>query len=422
MSKLKFDRSQFKATKVATLTEQSSKVDELSDRSSGERVKVIELAKDGSKNKLRIFPKHPGTTSYAYPKCVHFLKVTKTDKDGNVLKDEGGNPKVGKKPIFNSRIHGGTAKDIIDEYINFVYKKAYEDFQDEKQRADYLKPITGWRAGKWIPGIKSQTRWIVYGDLNGKFGRVELPTTVKDKLNEIAAGQDDESGVMVVDPFTDVDSGRKVFVSYNKDETDPRKKYSASIDLARETPLTDAQFDQLAEQKPLEEIYHKVYRRKDFMLAMEGLKTFDEESADVLSGLGFSQGYEVFTYDEFLDTAEEIAGYYPDGDEDPIEEESNDGGDEPDDLPFDSDEANETSDEKVLSDMNIVEMKAYIKAKKLTVRVLPSYSEDQVRQFITEEEALIAEEQSATAEDEIADEQPKKRASRLGGLKDRVRK
>ena len=91
MSKPKFDRSQFKATKVSALKEQSESVEQATDRLSGNRVKIIELKKDGTRNKLRIYPKHPGTMSYCYPKTDHFLKVKQVDKDGDPIKDEQGN-------------------------------------------------------------------------------------------------------------------------------------------------------------------------------------------------------------------------------------------------------------------------------------------------------------------------------------------
>jgi hypothetical protein len=424
MSKQKFDRSQFKATKVDALQEQSKQVDELNG-SSGTRAKVLELEKDGSKNRLRIFPKHPGTKSYAYPKTVHFLKIQATDKEGALLTDEQGNPKLKNQPIFNSRVHGGTSKDIIDEYINFVYKLTYDQFQDDDTRKKYLRLIEGWKdGGRWKPGIKSQTRWIVYGDLNGTFGRVELPTTVKDKLNEIAAGQDGEDGVAVVDPFTDIDTGRKVFVEFHKEEKDPKKKYAATIDINKQSPLTDEQFEALLEQKPLEEIYHKVYSRKEFMMSLDGLKRFDEASVAALKEFGFGSGYEVFTHDAFLDIAEEISGYYKDVEESGTEEEddySAEEEDEQNDPPFESDK--DTS-ELTLDDMSMSEMKAYAKANSLSIRFLPSYTEDQVRQFIKEEMELIEEERNEAVEERVVDseEAPKApRLSRLSNLKDSLK-
>lgn len=431
----KFDRSQFKATRVDALVEQSKNVQEITGSTNSDRAKILELQRDGSKNRLRIFPKHPGTDSWIYPRTVHFLKVTQTDKDGNPIHDERGNVKVGKKPIFNSRVHGGTAKDIIDEYINFVYAKAFDEIQDEDTRKKYLRPIEGWRSGTtYTPGIKSQTRWIIYGDLNGTFGRVELPTSVKNKLNEIAAGQDDEDGSIIVDPFTDEQDGRRVFIEYHANEKDPGKKYTAAIDLAKATPLTDEQFEALINQRPLKEIYDKVYRRKDFMMALEGLKTFDEESAEVLKQLGFSSGYEVFTYDEFLDIAEEISGYYSD-DESSVEDEDHHAGDEflaiqhpvqpSNEPPFDADEVEDLVQDSTqqLSQMDMSQLKAYIKNNGLSIRVLPSYTEDQVRLFIQEEMSMMEQEhQDEQEEQSQQSNETASRGSRLSNLKNKVTK
>lgn len=421
MGNLKFNRDQFKATRVSQLEEQSKQVDQLTKKSG--RAGVLELNRDGSKNRLRIFPKHPGTDSYIFPKTVHFLKVTYTDKDGNPVKDDNGQVKVGKRPIFNSRIHGGTPKDIIDEYINFIYKRAYELYpNDETTRKNYLKTVEGYRSGQsYIPGIKAQTRWVVYGNLNGKFGRVELPTAVKNKLNEIAASQDDEEGAIIVDPFTGIDDGRKVFISYHADEKDPGKKYSAGIDLHKTTPLTDEEFEDFCERQPLQEIYHLAYKRKDFMMAIEGLKTFDEESNKALRALGFNEGYQVFSFDEFLDVCEEIDAYYPEEEEE--ERENEKAGNQflkgetqkpkQEEVPFEADV--QTQD---LRSMSIAQLKAVIKEEGLGIRILPSYTPEIVAQFIEEERAIIAEEKG-----EEADEQPvAPKRSRLQGLKERAKK
>jgi len=429
----KFRRDQFKATKVDVLKEQQEEVESKIRTGNSDRAKVLELKKDGSKNKLRIFPKHPGTRMWAYPRSVHFLKVAYTDKDGNPVKDDNGNQKIGKKPIFNSRIHGNTEKDIIDEYINFVYKKAYDEIQDDDTRKKYLRPIEGWKEnGRFHPGIKAQTRYIIYGNLNGTNGRVELPTSVKNKLNEIAAGQDDDDGVIAVDPFTGIDDGRKVLVTYNKSEKDPGKKYQVAIDLKGPTPLTDEQFEWLSEQPSLESMYVGVYKYRDFMLAMEGLKRFDEESAEVLRQFGFSSGYEVFTHDEFLDIAEQIAEYYGDDDESDNDTTTNhdDQDNYRDDTPVDDDNDLPFDVEPSIDQMNMRQLKAYIKEKQLSIRILPSYTVDMVRQFISEElEMLEAEKQAA--ESEAANNVPgssdigKKATtagSRLRNLRDKVKK
>ena len=395
----KFDRSAFKATKTADVTAQSKEVD--AKTKSGDRAEILSLKKDNSKNRLRIFPKHPGTKYYSYPLHKHLLKVQSTDKEGNPLNDSNGNPEIKNRAIFNAKIHGqkDETEDIVDEYIARVYKRAYDEIQDEPTRKKFLSPITGYKGtdNKWVPGIAAMKSWIIYGDLNGKFGRVELPVSVKDKLNEVAAQQD-----MDADPFTDPDTGRIVFITFDPTENDPKKKYSVAIDLSGPSPLTDEQFDALQGQKPLEEIYENTYTRRDFDRAVEGLKRFDEESVEKLKKLGFPGGYEIFTFDEFFDVAERIAEKYQHStnDNEEEEEESSSTNTNASTVPFETDNSpapiNKAAEvtapvldiNKPLDQQNVEELKLFISTNKLDIRVLPSYTADMLRQFINEEMAI----------------------------------
>ena len=422
MGRKKFNRSAYKATSVQDLQDQAKELDKKLP-GGGRRTDILELKKDGSKNRLRIYPKHPDTKSWIFPKCVHFLPVIKRDKDGKEIKDENGKVVIINKPIFNAKINGNYPFDVVDEYISRVYKKANE-IQDKDTRKKYLNLITGYRKGQqFIGGIKAQTKYIVYGELNGDFGRVELPKSVRDQLNTIAADQDEEDGSIVVDPFTDMDDGRMVFIKYHED-ADPKDKYKTSIDIKKTSPIDDESLEAFHEEKSLEELYDGVYRSRDFELVCEGLKRFDERSEAALEKFGFDEGYNIFEDEEFLDKMEEFDALLPDDEEedddnDHEEEETSEEEEEEVEENEDDDEEEEETEEEEssdeLDDMDMKALKAYIKKNELGIRVLPSYKEDQVRRYIREELEMIAEE-----EEEEEKSKPKARSSRSSRL-DKIR-
>lgn len=81
----------------------------------------------------------------------------------------------------------------------------------------------------------------------------------------------------------------------------------------------------LNEVPSLEEIYKDSYRAKDFEMALDGLKRFDEEN-----------NYDIFSDDEFLNEIEEMAAMLPD-DSQPEEDKK---------TPFDEDEDEEEKPKK----------------------------------------------------------------------------
>src|SRR5690606_5850023 len=83
------------------------------------------------------------------------------------------------------------------------------------------------------------------------------------------------------------------------------------IDIMGPTPLTDEELENFSKLKPLSDIYVNVYKRSDFLLALEGLKRFDEEADD----------YNIFSYEAWQDKVEELSALYPEEEEEVEEEE-----------------------------------------------------------------------------------------------------
>jgi len=381
MSSKTFDRSKYGATNVETLKKQEQEV-KAQTSFGGERIEFLKLKK--GKNKIRIFPKHDETPSYCYARTIHFLELEKTDKDGVVVKDDNGKVTYSRKPVFNAKVHGTfpakTPKiDVIDEYVQRVYAKAHELFKDDAQRKKYLSIMTFWKTG-----ITAKTKWVVYANVyddNGvpQFGRLEMPTTVKDKLNEIAANQDDPTK----EPFTCADTGRAVFVTYNPDEQDAKKKYTAAIDFQKETPLTDDELRVWLECDALEKMFVGAYQNKDFNNAMEGLKRFDNQSVFALRALGFDDGYNIFADETYLDICENVAEYFP--------AEFKDAGSPnsfidnvPDDAPFEG-----TTGTVDITKMDLDQLSQYIHTNGLEITILPEDTTEDIVQAIQDEEAEL---------------------------------
>jgi hypothetical protein len=425
-----FDRSKFKATEVATLKQQES--ENQTPRGGADNDGRVSFHKiPEGQSKWRIMPAHPDAKSFMYPKQVSWLpqEVTYT-KDGKEITE------IQRRPLFNSRTHGGTPKDIIEEYIKFVEKIVYDECQDPEERKTRLFNLTNWKVG-----VRGRITWIVYAlkiEGNTKtLGRLELPGMVKDTMNTLAITEDQSNDVIQTDPFSDPDLGKAIIIVYNKAEKDPSKKYTATLEWRGDYTLTDQELEDLIAADSLETIYQNCYKRKDFEKALNGLRIFDEEN-----------GYHAFAHDEWLDICTVIDAYYPeDAEEDedeaptkaapakaapvkvakaapakkvaePIVEEYEEEEDMSspvatapvvvDKLPWEDD----------FDNMDRAALKAFIMENELDIQVLPKYSDDEVRDFIRQEMEI------ATAPSESAE--PPKAApstgSRMADMKAKLAK
>jgi len=411
-----FDRSKFAASKMSAVKKQDGAVAKSFDKKKS-GTDFLRFAE--GKNRVRVYPAHPGTDSFTHPKTVSFLECEVTyKKDGKEVTE------MKKMPVFNARIHsGGVIKvDPTELYTKLAFRNAAAEYSDDKERKARLNPITDFKTG-----ITAKTKWSVYADLDnpdGKsFGILDLPTSVRDKANELAIDEDEADDVIVTDPYTDPDQGRILIVTYDrqldKAKKDPGKYYQCAIDYKKPTPLTDDQLDAFSKLDSLDLILNGAYTRRDFNRTIEALKAFDEKYE-----------FEIFAEDEFLDTLDQISLLLPEDEMTRIDGRSRkplDGaapkstkeavvakseakakeiGDT--DLPFDM----------ALEDMNKEELEGYIRRNKLDIKVRARHTEEDLVEEIKEEEAEIAAGPVQIEEEEAPMARRKSKSSRLSELED----
>jgi hypothetical protein len=177
---------------------------------------------DEGHNTFRIFPSHQEGKPFIYAKTVIWLpqEVEMKNKDGEVVKDRAGNPKteIKNRPIFNSRVHGSTEKDIVEEYVTFAEKVFRDEIQDAEELDKRLKKLFDWKVG-----IKPKTTCIVYGkkikytndgDIkSSEFGRLAVLTNSRLKVTNSFNVSENcfypipkvKSTILVFEPFINKD-------------------------------------------------------------------------------------------------------------------------------------------------------------------------------------------------------------------------
>lgn len=357
------DRSKFKASSMSAV----KKSDEAINTSLGRKDRVQRAGfftlKDG-KNYFRFYPPHPGDELFAYPSVKAMMPVYVQDKDtqGNLLWNDKQKtiPKMRRsvRGVFNARIHGKEGDvDIIEAYIAYVRKIA-ENIENEADKKEYLAPIDGSYIGNKNPknkmGIGFKETWVAYVNLidpndsspeKQEFGRLEIGKAIKFRLNDLSATEESDEPIET-DPFTDPEDGRAVVITCNKSATQPADFYKCDFytplikgqgGMVRLYPLSDEQLDAFEKQLSLKSLFHEVYSRKDFELALEGLKILDEE-----------EGFKIFEDDEFLEQVEAISYQYPEKDDKTPEDKEDEAN-----LPFDKGGKSKTPEaQKMKESMN----------------------------------------------------------------------
>jgi hypothetical protein len=278
-------RSKYKAAKVSSLKVKIDKENESIGSGGGSDFLKIE---DGKTNKFRLFPAHDG---------VQFLVMRKR----HWLTVEGDDGKARRKTVLNSKQHGGTQKDIIEEYISFCEK----NLRDKEK----LKNLT-----HKDHGLQAQNNWIAYAEKITKderqFGKIEVTKTVRDAINKAIFVEDDDEPIEV-DPFTDLDEGLPLLIK--KDSVAGKKKASDYYDVQvgkKSVPVSDESLEKFDKSKSLSEMYENVYTLKDFETALEGLEYFDTEHE-----------IDLFEDEDWLEIVEEVKAQYEDSDDDDEDEE-----------------------------------------------------------------------------------------------------
>lgn len=376
-----FDRSKYKATAVANLKSQEQQQEAIIGRGGGRPGYIKDAIKEGA-NKFRIYPAHPGQSefdaekakSFLYPKTVHWIPQ-------EVLKDADKPEKgseVKNRPVFNSRVHAGTEKDIIEAYVAYVHQLVYDKTKDANERAKLLFPVTDWKNG-----IMPKTTWVVYAHKifsNGtkEFGRLEVPVSVKDRMSALSSVED-SSSTITTDPFTDPTEGKAIVITYTE-AAKPAKKYSVDLEFRGNYALTDDELETFDKNEPLESILTNCYKKSDFDKALRGLQIFDAE-----------KGFGAFSQEAWLDVCTEIAGQYPDEEEEAsgeVEETE-----EPSDVEKDQ-----------FDEMDRSALKKFIKTNTLPITVMSNYKDEDIRAMIRETLKEETEEEPEGGVEETDDE------------------
>lgn len=314
---MQFDRSKFKKTSIEEITVVEKKVNATMGSQGGYTQFISPVE---GENIFRILPSVKGIC-YA-PLKTSKLKVEKINYDENGKKV---GTEIKELNVFCADVHGPNllkGKDPIVTYISYVQKKAEEEIQDAKEREKYLFPINGgYVKGSWVFGIAPMLAYVAYvvpSDSN-EIRKLQLRPAWLKRMKEISIEQS-EDDTLSLDVFSGVDDGYPLRIVVGKDSKGKKKTYTLSVvtpkksqsweEFFEENAISDEILEELSELTPLSDIYIDSYGVKDFKMALDGLKRFDEEI-----------GYDIFADDAFLNELDEMASMLPEDEtEDPDEE------------------------------------------------------------------------------------------------------
>lgn len=420
-------RSQLKATPIKKLKKRVDEDNEMVGVGSNEYLNL----EDGKTMKIRIFPAHPGVEDFYIPKKCYWLTVAGND----------GDPR--RTTVLDSRVHGGTKWDLVEEYVKFAKKKWAKD-------ADKLEALTG--TGQNQNSLNPSYTWLCYAaqvtadeELRAKLW--EFKKMVRDALNKLAFSEDEDEAIEV-DPFTDPDEGLPIMVKYMKNPNKKKGENYYEVSFPKKTaarPLTDDEIEYFMSLKPLTEVLPK-YGLRDFEKALEGLQNFDEEHEIGL-----------FDDDDWLEHVEEIKAQYDSNDdeeekpaskkksvkkvtkksvedEEEEDEENEETDDEEEEKPAkksskkpakkveeeeDDEEEEETEENEEeeddeegddgLDDMDRNQLKKYIKDNDLEITIKKSMSDDDIREAIRDAQSEGNDDEEEEEEEE--EEAPKAKVS-----------
>lgn len=306
---MKFDKSKFKKQSIEDVEAEVKQAEKTMYKGGKSYTGFATIQK--GKNVFRVVP----AMGKAYVACKMSklrVEVPTYDANGKVTGKE-----VKDKNIFCADIHGKNllkGKDPIVLYCDYVRKKASEEYQDDVERRKFLNPIMGYKKGnKFVWGINPSLAYVCYVYQGSKdFARLQLYGTWMNRIKEISVEMSDDETVSF-DIFSQLEGAYPLVITMGEDDKG-KKTYSLSAGVPKKGQSWDEFFEETAipdedmeyflnEVSTLEEIYKDVYSQKDFNMALDGLKRFDEEN-----------GYDIFADDGFLTEIEEMAAMIPDED------------------------------------------------------------------------------------------------------------
>lgn len=306
---MKFDKSKFKKQSIEDVEAEVKQAEKTMYKGGKSYTGFATIQK--GKNVFRVVP----AMGKAYVACKMSklrVEVPTYDVNGKVTGKE-----VKDKNVFCADIHGKNllkGKDPIVLYCDYVRKKASEEYQDDVERRKFLNPIMGYKKGnKFVWGINPSLAYVCYVYQGSKdFARLQLYGTWMNRIKEISVEMSDDETVSF-DIFSQLEGAYPLVITMGEDDKG-KKTYSLSAGVPKKGQSWDEFFEETAipdedmeyflnEVSTLEEIYKDVYSQKDFNMALDGLKRFDEEN-----------GYDIFADDGFLTEIEEMAAMIPDED------------------------------------------------------------------------------------------------------------
>ena len=403
-------RSQLKATSIKRLQKQ---IDEDNAMVGAQNSTEYLNLEDGKTVKIRIFPGHPGVQDFYIAKKCYWLSFVGDDGETH------------RGTVLDSKVHGGTKFDVVEEYVKWAKKKIGND-------ADKLEALVG--NGPKSNSLNPQYSWLCYADkINGddqlRAKIWEFKKMVRDAMNKLAFSEDEDE-VIEVDPFTDPDEGLPIMVTYRKNPNKKKGENFYEVSFPKKVsarPLTDEEIEYFMTLKPLNEILSK-YGMKDFERALEGLQNFDEENEIGL-----------FDDEDWIEHLEEIKAQYDSDDseedsapkkktavkkavkkayaksEDDEEEEKDEADDEEEDDEEEDEEEGNDEDGDEFDSMDRVALKKYITANGLEISVKKSMSDDDLRNAIR---AAAKSDDADEADDEEEDDETEEEAPAKVSLSD----
>lgn len=274
-------RSQLKATSIKRLQKQIDEDNAMVGAQSSAEYLNLE---DGKTIKIRIFPGHPGQEDFYVARKCYWMSFIGDDGEQH------------RGTVLDSRVHGGTKYDVVEEYVKYAKKKVGND-------ADKLEALTG--SGPKSNSLNPQYSWLCYADkINGddqlRAKLWEFKKMVRDAMNKLAFSEDEDE-VIEVDPFTDPDEGLPIMVTYRKNPNKKKGENFYEVAFPKKVsarPLTDEEIEYFMSLKPLGEVINR-YGMRDFERALEGLQNFDTEHE-----------IDLFEDENWLEHLEEIKAQY----------------------------------------------------------------------------------------------------------------
>lgn len=269
------DRSKYKK---ASSEEMAQQAETMAARAESNSDRAIFLKVEPGINKFRIFPAPLKAESslFCFPKVTSFLPLL-VDKyeDGK----KTGEQEVKRRAVFNAKVHGGLDIDIVEAYIEAAKEKFSALCKDKKELYKKLTPLTDWKTG-----IKPSSAYICYaikytGDgQNKQYGRLQLTDGVKKQLDSLCLREGKSGAPIVVDLFSDPDSGKPFQWSSNPNAEDAKARNKINILFEEDFPLTDDELEMLESWDSLESLYTNSYTKDDFEKQVKGLQRFDKDN------------------------------------------------------------------------------------------------------------------------------------------------